>query len=106
MKRVAAVIGVSAETVAEYESHHRAVWPGVLARLRQSHVHNYSIYRSGDTLFSYYEYTGSDYEADLEAIASDPETQRWWALVNPLQRPFDDLPAGVWKELPELFHTD
>lgn len=79
----------------------------MLARLAASHVHNYSIYRHGDLLFSYFEYTGDDYEADMAAIAADPETQRWWAVQMPLQRPLEDRADGEWwKELPEVFHTD
>ncbi|WP_231954976.1 L-rhamnose mutarotase [Occultella aeris] len=106
MKRIASVIGVASEHIEAYERHHAAVWPGVLAALARSHVHNYSIYRFGTTLFSYFEYRGEDYEADLAAIAADPTTQEWWSVVNPLQQPMDGLPAGQWLEIPEVFHTD
>ena len=58
MKRVASVIGLKAESREEYERYHAAVWPTVLARLTASNIHNYSIYRHGDLLFSYFEYTG------------------------------------------------
>ncbi len=106
IKRVASVIGVAPEHIEAYERHHAAVWPGVLAALARAHVHNYSIYRFGNTLFSYYEYRGEDYEADLAAIAADPTTQEWWSVVSPLQQPMDGLPAGQWLEIPEVFHTD
>lgn len=58
--RIASVIGLPLENRAEYERYHAAVWPEVLARLTANNVHNYSIYRHGDLLFSYYEYTGED----------------------------------------------
>lgn len=107
MKRVASVIGLPAANRAEYEQYHAAVWPGVLERLALSNIHNYSIYRHGELLFSYFEYTGDDYDADMAAIAADPETQRWWAVQEPLQAPLDDRAEGEWwKELPEVFHTD
>ena len=106
MKRVASVIGVGPDDIEEYERHHREVWPGVLAQLTRGNIRNYSIYRFGETLFAYFEYTGDDYDADMALIAADPETQRWWSVVNPLQRPFGGLPAGQWTELPELFHHD
>ena len=107
MKRVASVIGLPAENREEYERYHSAVWPTVLARLAESHIHNYSIFRHGELLFSYFEYTGVDFDADMAAVAADPETQRWWALQEPLQRPLDDRAAGEWwKTLPEVFHTD
>lgn len=107
MRRVASVIGLPPENVEEYERLHAAVWPGVLARLEASNVGNYSIYRHGDLLFSYFEYTGTDYEADMALIAADPVTQEWWAVCEPLQRPLDDRAEGEWwKELPEAFHLD
>ncbi|GLK17139.1 L-rhamnose mutarotase [Herbiconiux flava] len=107
MKRVASVIGLPPENREEYEAHHAAVWPEVLARLAESHVHNYSIYRFGALLFSYFEYTGDDYEADMAAIAADEATQRWWAVQEPLQRPLESrAPGEWWQELPEVFHTD
>ena len=107
MKRVASVIGLKAENREEYERYHAAVWPTVLARLTASNIHNYSIYRHGELLFSYFEYTGDDYDADMAAMAADPETQRWWAVQEPLQSPLEDRAEGEWwKELPEIFHLD
>lgn len=103
--RVASVIGLPAEHREEYERHHAAVWPGVLERLALSSIHNYSIFRHGELLFAYFEYTGDDYDGDMAAIAADPETQRWWALQQPLQRSLEDRAVGEWLELPEIFHT-
>ena len=52
MKRIASVIGMPPENADVYEELHAAVWPAVLARLSESHVANYSIYRDGEMLFS------------------------------------------------------
>jgi L-rhamnose mutarotase len=107
VKRVSSVIGLPAENIAEYERLHADVWPDVLARLSASHVTNYSIFRHGELLISYLEYTGDDYDADMALIADDPATQRRWELCIPLQRPIPDRAEGEWwKELPELFHLD
>jgi L-rhamnose mutarotase len=107
MKRVAQVIGLPAENAAEYERLHAATWPTVLDRLARSNIRNYSIYRYGELLFSYFEYVGDDYEGDLAAIAADPETQRWWTFTDPLQRPVAEHVDGEWwHELPEVFHAD
>jgi L-rhamnose mutarotase len=107
MKRIASVIKVTPEGVEEYESLHADVWPGVLERLRQSNVSNYSIYRWGELLFSYMEYTGDDFDGDMAAMAEDDVTKRWWAVCTPLQRPVDDHAEGEWwKEIPEIFHLD
>jgi len=105
MKRIASVIGLPPESVDRYESLHAVVWPAVLARISASNVVNYSIYRYGELLFSYMEYAGDDFDADMAAMATDPSTQEWWAVCMPLQRPVDDRVEGEWwKELPEVFH--
>lgn len=107
MKRIASVIGLPPDSVEEYEQLHAAVWPAVLARLSASNVANYSIYRYGELLFSYMEYVGDDYDADMAAMAADPATQEWWAVCEPLQRPLADRADGEWwHEVPEVFHLD
>lgn len=107
MRRLASVIGISPENVEEYERLHAAVWPAVLERLQQSNVTNYSIYRHGDLLFSYMEYVGDDYEADMAKVAADPATQQWWAVCEPLQNPLPGRAEGEWwKDAPEVFHLD
>ena len=58
-------------------------------------------------MFSYFEYLGDDYDGDLAALATDPETRRWWTLTDPLQRPVAGHADGEWwHELPEVFHAD
>ena len=107
IKRIASVIGINDENIARYEELHAAVWPDILNRLTQSNVHNYSIYRFDNTLFSYMEYTGVDYQSDMDAIAADPITQDWWKLCIPLQVPMPARKEGEWwMEIPELFHLD
>lgn len=107
MKRIASVIGLAPEHRAAYEELHANAWPAVLDRITRSNIRNYSIYRHGDLLFAYFEYIGDDFEADMQAMAADEETQRWWTLTNPMQRPVEDRAEGEWwKELPEVFHHD
>jgi L-rhamnose mutarotase len=107
VRRFGSVIGLRPERAAEYLALHRAVWPTVLALIEASNIRNYSIYRHGDLLFSYYEYVGSDYEADMERMAADPETQRWWDACKPCQLQTDDAgPGEWWTATPEIFHCD
>ncbi|NIZ12602.1 L-rhamnose mutarotase, partial [Phaeobacter sp. HF9A] len=89
MQRMGHVIGLRAENVAAYKRLHEDVWPEVLARLRQSNITNYSIFlREPEMLmFSYWEYTGQDFDADSAAIAADPVTQEWWKICGPMQDP-------------------
>ncbi|GAA2841919.1 L-rhamnose mutarotase [Leucobacter komagatae] len=107
MRRVAQVIGLPAEHREAYERYHADVWPTVLERITASNIQNYSIFRHGELLFSYFEYVGDDYEADMARMAADPETQRWWAVQQPLQRPLPERAEGDWwADLPEVFHHE
>ena len=65
VKRVASVIRLTAESVDEYERLHAAVWPAVLEQISSSNIRNYSIYRYGLLLFSYFEYVGENMDADV-----------------------------------------
>lgn len=107
MQRFASVIGLRSEGRAEYERLHAKVWPEVLIQIEESNIRNYSIYRYGELLISYFEYVGVDFEADMARMADDPTTQEWWALCKPLQMPLPERAEGEWwMSLPEVFHTD
>ncbi len=107
MRRFGQVIGVRPERYREYVAAHADVWPGVLARITDCHIRNYSIYAFGDQLFAYFEYHGDDFDADMRRMADDPETQRWWAHVMPMQRPLEGRADGEWwASMTEVFHVD
>ncbi len=107
MRRIASVIRLRPEKEAEYRELHEAVWPSVLATLRAANVTNYSIFLRDGLLFSYLEYTGNDYAADMARVAADPETQRWWTLTDPCQQPLETAAEGEWwAPAEEVFHAD
>jgi L-rhamnose mutarotase len=107
MHRRGQVIGIKPERITEYEALHAAVWPEVLATIESSNIRNYSIFRYETFLFSYFEYVGVDFEADMAKMAADPKTQEWWKLCNPMQQPVEPLiPGQWWKPILEIFHTD
>lgn len=107
MQRFGQVIRIKPDKAEEYERLHAAVWPEVLDMIRQCNIRNYSIYRYGDLLFAYFEYHGTDFAADMEKMAADPATQRWWAINKPLQDPLPDrAPGEWWATMREIFHTD
>lgn len=97
------------EKAAYYEQLHANPWPAVNRRLKQCHIQNYSIYeREIDGklyLFSYLEYTGTNFDADMKKMAADPETQRWWKETDPCQAPLPDA-AGkgkIWSDTKEVY---
>ncbi len=107
MQRIASVIRLRPEKEAEYRELHESVWPSVLAMLRAANVTNYSIFLRDGLLFSYLEYTGDDYAADMARIAAEPETRRWWTLTDPCQQPLDTAAeAEWWAPAEEVFHAD
>jgi L-rhamnose mutarotase len=107
VQRYAQIIRLRPEDEAEYIRYHAAVWPTVLATIAACHIRNYSIFLRNGMLFAYFEYHGEDYAADMLKMAADPETQRWWTIMDPMQQPVDDAAAGEkWSQLREVFHTD
>ncbi|MBI5831516.1 MAG: L-rhamnose mutarotase [Armatimonadetes bacterium] len=112
MQRYGSIIGVKEDQIAEYKRLHAAVWPAVLAMIRECGIRNYSIYlrRLPDGqhyLFSYFEYVGDDFAADAAKMAADPTTQDWWAVCKPCQEPLPDRAEGEWwAAADEVFHCD
>jgi L-rhamnose mutarotase len=107
MKRYGSVIGVRREAIEEYKKYHSAVWPEVLEMIRKCNIRNYSIFLKDELLFSYLEYHGTDFDADMAKMAADPKTREWWNIMGPMQRPFDSRSEGEWwANMEEVFHLD
>jgi L-rhamnose mutarotase len=108
--RYAWVTGLKADKIERYESLHANPWPGVMKMLKECNIQNYSIHKreiGGKTyLFSYLEYTGSNFAADMKKMATDPETQRWWKETDPCQAPLPDAAAQgkIWSDCEEVFY--
>lgn len=111
-KRVGMVTGLNPERAAYYKELHADAWDGVLEAIERYNIRNFSIYlKEIDDkmyLFSYYEYIGDDYEADMTRIAADATTQRWWRETDPCQLPLPEAAASgeIWTPMEEVFHTD
>jgi L-rhamnose mutarotase len=107
MQRYGSVIKVKPEKLEEYKQLHAAAWPDVLKMIAACNIRNYSIYLKDDFLFSYFEYTGTDFAADMAKMAADPVTQAWWKLTDPCQEPLPTRKEGEWwASMEEVFHTD
>jgi L-rhamnose mutarotase len=107
MERHGSLIKVRPEKLAEYTKYHAAVWPEILEIITQCNIRNYSIYHKDGYLFSYFEYWGSDFQADMDKMAAHPKTQEWWAIMKPMQIPLPTRAAGEWwAEMQEVFHLD
>jgi len=112
MERFGWVGQLKTDMVRKYIDLHADTWPAVLNRNKDCNLQNYSIFHkqmeSGEhLLFSYVEYTGEDFEADMARMAADPEVQRWWGECKPCFEAIDDLPPGnVWATMESVFFQE
>ena len=112
VERYGMVIGLKPEKAEYYKKLHAAAWPGVLNKIKERNIRNYSIYLKEMEpgriyLFSYFEYAGNDFAADMARMAADPLTQKWWKETDPCQYA---VPLRGdkewWSRMAEVFHAD
>ena len=107
VKRYGWVIKVKPEKLDYYKELHANPWPEINKMIKECNIQNYSIYYRDGLLFSYLEYTGTDFEADMKKMAADSTTQRWWKETDPCQEPVDSAEEGVWwADMEEVYHLD
>ena len=101
------VIRLKPGKLKDYKDLHKKVWPGILKKLKEVNIRNYTIFYRDGLLFSYFEYTGNNFAADMNKMAVDSLTQEWWKLTNPCQEPIKTAGEGVWwADMEEVFHMD
>lgn len=111
VQRYGMVIELKKDKIKEYKELHANAWPGVLEQLTESNIQNYSIYlqeiEGKHYLFSYFEYTGNNYEQDMKKMAADSVTQEWWKYTDSYQKPLDSRQEGEWwTTMEEVFHHE
>jgi len=109
MQRMAMVIGIKPEHIPEYKRLHADTWPEILQGITDCNIRNYSIYlkEPENLLFGYWEYHGTDFDADAAKMAADPKTQEWWDICMPMQEPLETRKEGEWwAMMEEVFHHD
>ena len=111
MDRYGSLIQVKPDHEERYIILHNNTFPGVIKQIALCNISNYSIflrhYPDGIMLFSFFEYTGDDFNADMDKMAADPLTQDWWKLTIPMQEPLESRKEGEWwATIGELFHMD
>ena len=107
MQRHGWVIKLKPGKLERYKELHANVWPEVAKMISDCNIRNYSIYHRDGYLFSYLEYHGDDFEADMQKMADDPVTQKWWEECCPCQEPLETNKEGEWwGDMEEVFHQD
>ena len=101
VQRVGMVIGLRPEMKDSYTLLHKYTWPEVLAKIEEGNIRNYAIYLheldGKYYLFSYFEYVGDDFDADMAMIDSDPASIAWMKFTDAgCQLPIPTRSEGEW----------
>jgi L-rhamnose mutarotase len=101
-QRTGFVLHVRSDKIDEYVAAHRAVWPEMLDALRAAGIGNYTIFRSGTSVFGYFEAEDLDFAAAfLEAQAVN---RRWQNAMAGLLE--ERVPDGGPPALEQIFRLD
>ena|SRR5687767_8073918 len=93
--------------IAEYEAHHRAVWPEVLAHLNECGVTRMQIFRLGTRLAMVMETDDARFDAErmARAQAENPTLAAWEALMWRFQQATPYTPEGSkWVDGTPIFN--
>ncbi len=104
MKRFTLYSRLKPEKVEDYIRLHAEPWPELMELLESCHIHHYSISLKGDEVFTYYEYTGTDYEGDMARMDSSEVMQHWWTFSKPCFLHHDE--GHYYDDLQEVFYKE
>lgn len=94
------------DLVAQYERHHREVWPEVLAHLRMQGVRELEIFRLGTRLVMVMDTDDATFDAVRMSAAErdDPRLRAWETLMWRFQQATPWTPEGVkWTPMQSIF---
>jgi len=112
VKYYGSVIELKPEMEEKYRKLHSEVWPEVTAAIAKAHIRNYHIFvaelAGKRYLFSFFEYTGTDSEADFAGMAKDPTIRdKWWPLTDACQIRLPGTPTNQqWLAMEQVMHID
>ena len=96
---------VQPELLAEYRGRHAAVWPEMLAALKDAGWNNYSLFLDDDGLLIGY-LECDDFDAVRARMALTDVNARWQAEMAALFRDGDVPPDEGFRVLDEVFNLD
>jgi len=103
MERYGKVIKIKAGKLSYYKRLHANPWPEVKNAISACNLRNFSIYYKDGYLFSYYEYIGDDYGADMKKL--EELTREWLNETDRCQEPVESAKTNEWwSEMEEVFH--
>ena len=113
-RRFAQTIRIKPAHLTEYIRIHNPIPTAIATQIKKCNISNYSIFFDGqDRLFATFTYSGTDFEADMEAMRSDPATLEWWAVTDAMQESCNEGSTGStdrkipwWRECREVFRLE
>jgi L-rhamnose mutarotase len=103
LRRYAFMLRLRPGAETAYEEAHRAVWPEMLALLKNAGISEYSIYRRDELLIL--ALRAKDFEATWSQIENDPVNRRWQEAMAPFFAPVEGLRSGErFPMLKEVFY--
>jgi L-rhamnose mutarotase len=93
------------ELIAEYEAHHRAVWPEIIDSIKSAGIEHMQIYRVSNRLFMIMEVNDSfSFERKTLMDAANAKVQEWELLMWKYQQklPFAK-PREKWVLMEKIF---
>jgi L-rhamnose mutarotase len=106
VKRVCFLLKVKKDRLEEYRRRHKEVWPDMLAALRETGWHNYSLFLREDGLLVGYLET-PDFEKAKAGMATKEVNDRWQREMGSFfERLEGQRPDEAMMSLEEVFHLD
>jgi L-rhamnose mutarotase len=107
MKRTCFLLRVKKDRIEEYKRRHAAVWPDMLAALRETGWRNYSIFLREDGLLVGYVEIATDFDRARAEMAKREVNARWQKEMSDLFEALDgSRPDEAMRTLEEVFHLD
>ncbi|GAA1112871.1 L-rhamnose mutarotase [Arthrobacter flavus] len=105
MERICFQLQIKPDCIPEYRERHAAVWPEMVAALKASGWHNYSLFlREDGLLIGYLE--SEDFTAAQRAMAATDVNARWQAEMGKFFVELDGRPDEGFLRLTEVFHLE
>ena len=91
--------------IAEYEEHHRNVWPEILKSIKEAGIEQMEIYRIGNRLFMIMETTHDfSFEKKVAIDAANESVQQWEQLMWNYQQALPIAkPGEKWMLMNKIF---
>jgi L-rhamnose mutarotase len=96
------VLRVKPDRIEEYVEVHRSVWPEMVGALRAAGIHNYTIFRTGNEMFGYFE--ADDLDQAERYLGAQEVSGRWQDAMAELLD--ERVPDGGPPPLEEVFRLD